>query len=469
MPPAPPSPRLFGSRSCDVLVLGAGLAGMRAAWAAKAADPRLRVTLVSPRRVPSGSSFANRNDALGMQAPLEHEADAFVAEALRLAPPGLIRPELVRALAADAQARLAELLDLSLCFRREPDGGLSRFPGCFSPHPRAVVFDKLGQAHAAVLARLLGLGVELLCGFEAVELLKEGEGVRGARLAALRGGEGFELRARTIVAALGGPAPLFARRLCGPGGSGLSCGLLAQAGARLVNTRFVQFFWLRARDWSFVNPGGLPWPETMTQLAEARRSHCPVGYGLPDTALDLELLARRDAQGLLRLPGQEPLILAAHAGNGGALIDAQGRTSVARLYACGECAGGMHGANRLGGGMVLSALVFGARAGAAAAQEAAGLEAGQALAAPCIEESLSDGGRAFPAFVRRLRRGMDKNALPGALPAPAFVRWLRRAAQDGPQRQRLLALSALAVLDGIEQEKGARRQPDGAVHSDGTS
>lgn len=448
MPPAQPSARPSGSHACDVLVLGTGLAGMRAAWAAKAADPRLRVTLVSPRRAPSGSSFANRNNALGMQAPQEHEADAFVDEVLRLAPPGLALPGLVRALAADAQARLAELLDLDLSFRREPDGTLTRFPGCFSPHPRAVVFDNLGQAHAAFLARVRGLGVELLHGFEAVELLQGGDGVRGARLAALRGSGTYEVRARAVIAALGGPAPLFARRICGPGGGGLSYGLLAQAGARLVNTRFLQFFWLRARDLGFVNPGSLPWPAALASLAEARRSHCPVGYGLPDAALDQTLLSLRDSNGLARLPGQEPLILAAHAGNGGALIDEQGRTTVPGLYACGECASGMHGANRLGGGMVLAALVFGARAGTAAAREAAGMEAGKGLAAPPAAGCLSGDGRALSTFVRRLRRGMDRNALPGALPAPAFVRLLRAAAQNAPQRQRLLALSALAVLDG---------------------
>lgn len=61
----------------------------------------------------------------------------------------------------------------------------------------------------------------------------------------------------------------------------------------------------------------------------------------------------------------------AHAGNGGAVIDAHGQTSVAGLFACGECATGMHGANRIGGAMVLATQVFGHRAGVAAARMAA--------------------------------------------------------------------------------------------------
>jgi L-aspartate oxidase len=420
---------------------------MRAAWAAKEAAPDLSVTLLCPHSKPSGSSFANNNNALGLQVPLPHEAETFVAEALRLASPGLVLPELVRALAADAPARLDELLALGLNFRRAPDGSLTRFPGCFSPVPRAVVFDGLAQAHAAFLAKVQSLGVRLLHGFEALELLRDESGrVRGARLAGLRSGTAATVRADAVVAALGGPAPLFGRRLCGPGGSGLAYGLLRMAGAWLVNAQFLQFFWGRARSKRFVNPGALPWPEGLAQYAAARRTHCPVAYSLPDAALDRELLARREAGGLVRLPEteprQEPLALFAHAGNGGARIDAQGRTTTPGLYACGECAGGMHGAQRLGGGMVLSALVFGTRAGRAAALEAIRKDV-EALrpAAPGL------GLPVDAAFLRRLRQGMDRVAAPFAERSPAFAAWLADQSRTAASaRQRLLALSALLVL-----------------------
>ncbi|MFW5837516.1 MAG: FAD-binding protein, partial [Desulfovibrionaceae bacterium] len=62
MQPQPAIERRF----CDVLVLGAGLAGMRAAVAAKSLHPRLDVALLTASSKPSGSSFANRNDALGV-------------------------------------------------------------------------------------------------------------------------------------------------------------------------------------------------------------------------------------------------------------------------------------------------------------------------------------------------------------------------------------------------------------------
>jgi len=461
----------------DILVLGAGLAGMRAATAARQADPNLRVTLVSPRARASGSSFANRNNALGMQVPAPAQPDPseqkndFVAEALRLAAPGLAVPSLVQALAADASACLDHLLALGLNFRREPSGSLRLFPGCFSTVPRAVVFDGLAGAHAAFLAQARSLGVEMLHGFEALEFMQAEPGGRvlGARLSALRGGQHLDVRARSVIAALGGPAPLFSRRICGPGGSGLAYGLLEAARARLVNTAYLQWFWVEAKSLTFVNPGELIWPEHLTPLARARLQHCPVAYGLPDASLDQDLISRQGPQGIARAEHRErgwlDLVLAAQAGNGGALIDSQGRTSVAGLFACGECAGGMHGANRLGGAMVLSALVFGARAGKAAAEEASGLEArrgalldrraGPGSVATKDHEAPkgTPKGHEAPKGMGWLRRNMQRFGLPGAdLASPArraFVARLKELSEDSGagQRERLLACSALALLE----------------------
>lgn len=58
----------------------------------------------------------------------------------------------------------------------------------------------------------------------------------------------------------------------------------------------------------------------------------------------------------------------AQAQNGGAKVDKYAETNVNGIFTCGECASGMHGANRIGGAMILSCLVFGYRAGKYAAK-----------------------------------------------------------------------------------------------------
>jgi len=247
-----------------------------------------------------------------------------------------------------------------------------------------------------------------------------------------------------------------------------------QRGERLALPR------LREGDRAFVNPGDLDWSDAscsagftaladIAALADSRRGHCPVAFGLPDAKLDLALLARRGPDGVVRGPGAPAMALYAHAGNGGAKIDTHGRTTIPGLFACGECAGGMHGANRLGGAMALACLVFGARAGATAADEAAADEARNLptpAPLPFAPPPLAGPGRDVESapFLRRLRRGMDKCAAPGGSPSPAFTAWLRDAAgkrgespvesldessgeSPAALRRRLLARSALAVLE----------------------
>src|SRR4029077_551393 len=66
-----------------------------------------------------------------------------------------------------------------------------------------------------------------------------------------------------------------------------------------------------------------------------------------------------------------PVTPAAHYVMGGVATDLQGRSTLAGLYAAGECAGtGVHGANRLASNSLLESLVFGARAAEAMAEEA---------------------------------------------------------------------------------------------------
>jgi aspartate oxidase len=102
-----------------------------------------------------------------------------------------------------------------------------------------------------------------------------------------------------------------------------------------------------------------------------------------------------------------PISTYAHVSNGGIVVDGHGRCGVEGLFACGEAAGGMHGALRLGGEYVASALVFAARAGRAAGESAAARPASNAALA--AEEPIdSEGGlqegelRNYQAMIRQI-------------------------------------------------------------------
>jgi len=386
----------LGCHDTDILVLGGGLAGLRAALAAKANCRGGRVTVVSALDGPSGSSFANPNDAFGMQVcRTAEEAAAFVREVLALAPPGQADSRLVTLLAEESLARFMDLKDLGIRFVREPGAAGQGAPGCFSPGScRAAIVNNLARVYECFRRRLDAVGVRWLPGWLVAALpATPADGrVRGALLLTPDGAEAMAVRATATIMALGGPAPLFARHLAGPGTPGYAWGLLRRAGAELVNAGFLQFFWSEVpgraffpvqtafdADFTVETAMGTARPllahpeELLASLLSSRAGHCPCAHGHPDALLDAALASLADADGIVRLGqgnGPARVALYAHAGNGGARIDPVGHTGVPGLFAAGECAGGMHGANRLGGAMVTATQVFGARAGLTAAMEA---------------------------------------------------------------------------------------------------
>lgn len=378
--------------SVDVLILGAGLAGLRAALSCLESSPGLRVLVASATGAPSGSSFANQNNALGMHVCLsDAERDAYVREVLDLNRDARLSSELLAVQAREGEARLQDLVALGLNFTRDDSGSLLGHPSCFSPHSRrAFVFTGLASAFSCFRARLESLGCQFAPGWLAASIAADQGMASGAFLVPRDGGPPVFVAAKAVIVALGGPGRLFAHSMAGPGTPGYSHGLLAHAGAAMANLGFLQFMWatvpgktfwqpaaLSAGGYRLVLPDGRDVPverlvPDLPVLCSSRAGHCPFAYGLEDSALDLALASGLDESGIVRLiqPDGAPLHVApmAHASNGGAVIDEHGQTSIPGLLACGECATGMHGANRIGGGMVLAAQVFGHQAGRRAAR-----------------------------------------------------------------------------------------------------
>lgn len=468
-------PPAIRHEATDILVLGSGLAGLRAAWAARESAPRLRVTVACVKDAPSGSSFANRNNALGVQLlDTEHCQSAFCREAMALGRPGLVNERLVEILARESLDRVREMEALGLRFRRNPDGALARFPGCGSHDPRAAVFDDLTDAFNQYKIRTASCGVEFSMGTEILGIVTDAGAARGAWGWDAGKGAFIAIRARAVIMALGGPAPLFARHQAGRANPGLSLGLLADAGAETANESFLQFMWGR-EDASFLNPASLLAPghglrlpdgscldagkalgQDLSELRTLRLAHCPAFHHRPQAVLDRLLLHGLHEDGFARVETPNGVVKAglfAHAGNGGAVVDEHGQTSLPGLFAVGECATGMHGANRLGGAMVLATQVFGRRAGLAAARHAAGADLmGAARFRDWCDEAARQCGMTEEGTRTREAIGRDlaRYALLGGTPSgmgelEIFRNRLARLTQSPDRQTRLAALAALLV------------------------
>lgn len=371
---------------------------MRAAWAVLETRPDLNVTVVSQRFGPSGSSFANINDKLGMQVCRnDRERENYVQEAVSIAIPGFIDPALVRILAEESEARFLDLNTIGFPFDRDDHKNYFRVTGCFSPiEKRAVIFTGLAAAFEKLKDKFLSLGGRFLEGWLIQDLVKIDQGggrVCGAVLQKTVGDEKIAVKARSVIFALGGPASLFVQNVSGPGIHGIAQALLKRVGVKLVNTPYLQFFWHTVPSSQFwpiqaclkegalirsLRGESLPVPKELLELVKERSTHCPVGYGRKDAAIDLFFIGNLNPNGEIDLfepeNGWTTIALMAHAGNGGAKINADAGTGVHGLFVCGESAGGMHGANRIGGAMVTGTQVFGVRAGKAAATYAANAE-----------------------------------------------------------------------------------------------
>lgn len=370
--------------TCDILIAGSGLAGLRAGIAAQSLSEGLDVCLATPRGGPSGSSFTNPNRALGMVVcHNDREKDVFLNTACAMAAPGFIDPALTAILAEEGEALYEDLRETGLAVLTDDRSHPRRHTACFlKTPPLAYVFTDLVSAFFRLKQRFLRDG-RMWEGFSLTDLvMNEERRVIGAVFRDRRSGKIRAVQCRALIMATGGGAALFSRNLTDPANLGYGLALMHRAGAALVNMNYLQYMWyekgthqfwpcgqIAEAGWRIIGPRGqvLTVPEQLRSHATQRFEHAPVAHGRPDAALDDYLLSMADEKGLVTVRDPNGVIhsvcLYAHAFNGGARIDSWGQTDVPGLLACGECAGGMHGANRVGGAMVLSSQVFGRRAG----------------------------------------------------------------------------------------------------------
>jgi L-aspartate oxidase len=377
----------------QVAVVGAGAAGLYTALCAARSGGR--VVLISATPLAESSTYwAQGGLAAALAAndsPELHLADTIAAG--RQA----VRESAARVLCEEAPDAVADLAGLGVCFDADRDGRLAL--GLEGGHRARRIVHAGGAATGRRLIRQLSALVAQSPNIDVLERRRVTE-VRTThdRCFGVRLEDGTELASAATVLATGGAAALWLRTTNPAGATGGGLLLAHNAGAALADLELMQFHptavvgangadgflvteairgegarLLDARGERFVDELA---PRDEVALAVQRRM---VSSGAKSVDLDMRdvdpALFPNVVTALRRAgidPERElvPVAPAAHYMMGGIATDLDARTTVAGLYAVGECScTGLHGANRLASNSLTECFVFGARAARAALAE----------------------------------------------------------------------------------------------------
>jgi succinate dehydrogenase / fumarate reductase flavoprotein subunit len=440
------SPDRIETHPVDVLVVGAGGAGLRAAIEAKAAGATVGLVCKSllgkAHTVMAEGGVAA---ALGHVAPEDswqtHFRDTMVGGKL------LNNPRMAQLHAQEAPDRVRELELWGAVFDRTRDGRILQRPFGGHSHPRlAHVGDRTGLEMIRTLQdRAVASGIDVFMECTITKIVTGPAGVAGAFGYWRTTGAPVLFPAKSIVLATGGIGKAYTVTSNSWEYSGDGQALAYEAGADLIDMEFVQFHptgmvWppgvkgllvteavrgeggiLRNKDgerfmWKYLpedrrdeyaatDEEAQRWVDSASkgQTSEARRppelstrdnvsraiyTEVKEGRGTPHGGVFLDISYLPAEHVRRKLPsmydqfkeladvditkGPMEVGPTTHYVMGGIRVDAEtGETTVPGLFAAGEVAGGMHGANRLGGNSLSDLLVFGARTGASAAVHAA--------------------------------------------------------------------------------------------------
>jgi L-aspartate oxidase len=391
----------------DFLVIGAGVAGMRAAIELAEAGTVLVVAKDSLRE--SSSEYAQGGIAVALSDDDEvalHEQDTLYAG------DGLCDRAAVRTLVEEGPAAIQELIDWGAEFDREGDELAFTREGA---HSRDRILHAHGDSTGREIARALyqkasSLPNVTFRSFAATTELLVDDGVLGAMIYDAKSQSEFPIPARAVLLATGGLGRVFLNTTNPDVATGDGVAMAYRAGAEIADIEFVQFHptalavegaprfllseALRGEGALLLNTRGERFMERYHPLLElaprdvvARAIVSEMAAtGSPHVFLDLthrgESFIRerfpRIYETCLRYGvnigiAAAPVAPAAHYAMGGVYTDLDGRTNVARLFAAGEAAcTGVHGANRLASNSLLEGVVFGIRAGRAMRETASG-------------------------------------------------------------------------------------------------
>ncbi len=389
----------------DFLVIGAGIAGLRAAIRLAEAGNVLVVT--KEDLAESNTAYAQGGIAVAISGD---EDVALHLEDTIAAGDGLVNREAAEVLVEQGPERVRELLEWGTAFDREHGELMLTREGA---HSRSRILHAKGDATGREIALSLLRhvreipAIRLMEWVTGIDLLVDEGRVTGATLLDGEGGI-FTVRARAVLLTSGGAGQVYSDTTNPPVATGDGIAMAYRAGAAVSDMEFYQFHptafsapgaprfllseALRGEGAYLVNSAGERFMHRYHPLLElaprdvVARAITREGMNGP-VSLDMRHV-QKDLQE--RFPGISgflaryhldlnrdliPVRPAAHYLMGGVRTDIHGRTSLPGLYAAGEVAcTGVHGANRLASNSLLEGLVFGALAADAIIEDSAQVE-----------------------------------------------------------------------------------------------
>jgi fumarate reductase (CoM/CoB) subunit A len=396
---------------CDVLIVGAGGAGCRAAI--EASRHNLDVIMLSKEllgKAHTAMAEGGYNVSLGNVDPDDnpetHFTDTITGGNF------LNNQKLAEILVRDASERVFDLEEFGAVFDRTPEGKIAQRPfGKQSWRRTAYASDRTGSEIMVTLTEAIRkTSVRVFDEVCATKILLEGDRVAGVTAIDLKYGDYLVFRAKAVVMATGGAGRVYKVTSNAQLDVGDGYGMAFAAGCELVDMEMIQFHptgmvkpesakgrlvteAVRGEGGILLNSEGERfmhryYPEVMElagrdQVARSIMTEVLEGRGSPDGGVYLSISHLPKSIIEFRLESMieqfedagvdirdEPMQVSptCHHFMGGIKINEESGTNIIGLYAAGECTGGVHGGNRLGGNALADTQVFGALAGENAAK-----------------------------------------------------------------------------------------------------
>ncbi len=396
---------------CDVLVVGAGGAGCRAAI--EAAKHNLDVIMLSKEllgKAHTAMAEGGYNVSLGNVDPDDnpetHFKDTIVGGNY------LNNQKLAEILVRDASERVFDLEEYGAVFDRTPEGKIAQRPfGKQSWRRTAYASDRTGSEIMVTLTEAIRkTSVRVFDEVFATKILVEEGRAAGVTAIDLKYGDYLVFRAKSVVMATGGAGRIYEVTSNAQLDVGDGYGMAYEAGCELIDMEMVQFHptgmvkpesargrlvteAVRGEGGILLNNKGERfmknyYPEVMElagrdQVSRSIMTEVLEGRGSPDGGVYLSIAHLPKSIIEFRLESmieqfedagvdirEEPMQVSptCHHFMGGIKIDEESETNIPGLYASGECTGGVHGGNRLGGNALADTQVYGALSGESAAK-----------------------------------------------------------------------------------------------------